>query len=268
MSNFLNRWSSFVLVLWVVFGFVPTAVADVLDDISPGHWYRVANSDLEQKNPCPSDNCSWSSSGFKGIMLAWSGGAFDTSRDRLLIFGGGHGDYSGNDAYAFDVDTREWVVLREPSANVGGTESSGLYPDGTPRSRHTYNSLEYSPELDSMLVVGAPGTAPQSTTGDSMVHLLSMDGSPQWSRAQNVPANGSRFGVTVRDPDTGYIWYQASGSGQLARFNPANNSWQTYGSRPMNIYASGAYDPVRKQMLVLGGNSNGNAMKTISMTGR
>ena len=260
MSKAFNRLSSFFLVLWLTFGFAQTASADVLDDIQPGHWFRVANSDLDQMNPCPPDNCAWSGSGFKGIILAWSGAAFDTSRDRLIIFGGGHGDYFGNDVYAFDVDTRQWESVSPPSTNVGGSEPSGLYPDGTPRSRHTYNSLEYSPELDSLLAIGAPGTAPQSTTGDSFVHKLNMSGSPEWTRARNVPANGTRFGITVRDPDTGYIWYQASGSGQLARFDPADNSWQTYGSRPMNIYASGAYDPVRKQILVLGGNSNGNAM--------
>jgi hypothetical protein len=45
-------------------------------------------------------------------MAAWGGGAHDTKRDRLIVWGGGHGDYGGNELYAFDVNTH--IVLVPP----------------------------------------------------------------------------------------------------------------------------------------------------------
>lgn len=46
--------------------------------------------------------------------------------------GRGHGDYSGNELYAFEINTMSWSRLTETSADVGGEEASGLYPDGVP----------------------------------------------------------------------------------------------------------------------------------------
>jgi len=48
-------------------------------------------------------------------MTAWSGGAFDTTRDRLVVWGGGHADYPGNELYVFDLGTLRWQRLTDPS---------------------------------------------------------------------------------------------------------------------------------------------------------
>ena len=39
----------------------------------------------------------------EGIVYAWSGGTVDTVKGRLLVWGGGHSDYWGNELYALDV---------------------------------------------------------------------------------------------------------------------------------------------------------------------
>ncbi len=124
-----------------------SASATIVDDLQPERWLEIPNSRLEVLNPCPGDNCEYSApiQGFFGIMDGWSGGTYDTIQNRLLIWGGGHQSYYGNDMYAFDLDTLTWSQLMEPSNYSATTahEDAGQYPDGRPVSRHTYNSLVF-----------------------------------------------------------------------------------------------------------------------------
>ena len=74
-----------------------------------GHWCMVPDSRASsvEKRPESWDDFDGASSakydsyqrvmGFRAITRAWGGGAFDTRRDRLLLFGGGHNDYGGNE---------------------------------------------------------------------------------------------------------------------------------------------------------------------------
>jgi hypothetical protein len=46
--------------------------------------------------------------------LAYSGMAYDSKHHKLLVFGGGHWDYSGNEIWAFDINTLTWSRMYEP----------------------------------------------------------------------------------------------------------------------------------------------------------
>src|SRR5262245_35058305 len=110
---------------------VGNAHADAIDDLQPGHWYEVPNSQLEAVDPCPSSDCSWSAvEGVDAVMNDWSGGAFDTFRDRLIVWGGGHGGYAGNEIYVFSLSTLAWERVSEPSDPVNKDEDYA--PDGAP----------------------------------------------------------------------------------------------------------------------------------------
>lgn len=91
----------------------------------------------------------------KNVTAAWSGGAFDPTRDRLYIWGGGHGDYFGNEIYAFDLSSKKTIRLTNPALPIirlDGPLQSELRPnDGTqPNSRHTYDGLAYMQHIDKM----------------------------------------------------------------------------------------------------------------------
>src|SRR5574343_154153 len=87
--------------------------------------------------------------GFESIVTAWSGAVWDEANKRLLITGGGHADYAGNEVYAWSVVTAAFTRLNNPTGSIGntGTLNDGLdatvpaYFDGRPRSAHTYNHL-------------------------------------------------------------------------------------------------------------------------------
>src|SRR5262247_3586120 len=42
------------------------------------------------------------------IILAWSGFGWDTNRGDLILYGGGHANYSGNDVYRWRSSTLLW----------------------------------------------------------------------------------------------------------------------------------------------------------------
>lgn len=121
-------------------------------------WYEAPGSLMR-------DACVPDSVGVRGvvgcaaIVSAWNGGAYDSVRRRMLIWGGGHEDYWGNELYAFDLRTGKWSRLTEPSRVPEGATSATFFnrdplSDGQPVSRHTYDGVEF---LDDLGVLWAHG---------------------------------------------------------------------------------------------------------------
>jgi hypothetical protein len=95
-------------------------------------------------------------SGCEGITSAWSSGVMDTKRNRLIIFGGGHNDYYGNELYAANLDTQTLTRITDPGLPTadGSTCSEGIANNTQPNSRHTYDGIEYIERADKMFVFG------------------------------------------------------------------------------------------------------------------
>src|SRR5262249_16811852 len=62
--------------------------------------------------------------------------------DSLIVWGGGHSDYAGNEVYAFNLATLSWTEVTNPSSTAGG-DNNGVLSDGTPVSRHTYDGMTF-----------------------------------------------------------------------------------------------------------------------------
>ena len=98
----------------------------------------------------------------KGIM-AYSGGTFDSAHNVILIFGGGHADYWGNEVCAFDLATLTWKKMYEPDAQARYTNdnidnANGKLKDSDkPYTRHTYNQLCFVTSTASMFIFGGCG---------------------------------------------------------------------------------------------------------------
>ncbi len=227
---------------------------NIIRDLAPNTWYEVANSHLDQvaPNPLPPNN-----SGFGAIMSAWSGGAYDTNRERLIIWGGGHGDYSGNEVYVFDVETFTWTRLNDPSADVGGNESSGEYPDGTPRSRHTYNYIQYVSLLDRFCTFGGAGMYPGGQVHTNKTHAFNFD-NLTWDRRADAISYGIGAFSAV-DDSTGHVWIHGTEGierSRLAEFDPIANTWNFRTNQDASMqYAyelTAAIDPNRRSLIAIG----------------
>ena len=92
------------------------------------------------------------------VIFCWSSMAWDPNRNQLIFWGGGHGNYSGNEVYRFDGNTFRWQRASLPS-DVVNLLGDGQYfaVDGAmsaPTSSHTYDNQEFLPNLDRFITFG------------------------------------------------------------------------------------------------------------------
>src|SRR6516225_3263064 len=113
----VRRWASLVSCMLLASAGVH---AGPIQDLAPGTWYEFPNSHLSSVVPSPAP-----AGDPANIMNAWSGGVYDTDREQLIIWGGGHSDYSGNEVYSFGPltsATPTWQRLTDPSEpSTGGS---------------------------------------------------------------------------------------------------------------------------------------------------
>jgi hypothetical protein len=92
------------------------------------------------------------------IIKAWSSMAWDPNRRQLIIWGGGHANYAGNDVYRFDVATLRWQRASLPSAVYAPFGDRRFFavdgPFNAPISSHTYDNQEFLPLADRFITFG------------------------------------------------------------------------------------------------------------------
>ena len=91
------------------------------------------------------------------IIRAWSSFAWDCRRGDLLIYGGGHANYAGNDTYRWRASTGLWERMSLSSEIVEVADGIYAAVDGVfaaPVGAHTYDNNIYLPAIDRFLVVG------------------------------------------------------------------------------------------------------------------
>ena len=93
------------------------------------------------------------------VVRAWSSFAWDPNRSRLIIYGGGHANYDGNEVYVFDGTTRQWSLGFYPSDVVtyDAATAERVTVDGplnSPVSAHTYDNTAYLEILDRYVTFG------------------------------------------------------------------------------------------------------------------
>jgi len=214
--------------------------AHELDSLNPGEWREIPNSAMQQV-AYPKDMAGWSGGGVANIIEAWSGGAYDSSRDRLLIHGGGHADYAGNEIYGFDLDDLTWSRLTERSSDIGGSSSSGVYPDGKPRAIHSYNTLVYVPSIDSLCRMGGAALYPSGNDSTDRIDCFNFSNN-SWSKTGDVQDAGIE-NMSALDPSTGNVYMKSRHSNAMQLISPSGDSsyvGETFGGRYKH---TAAYDP-------------------------
>jgi hypothetical protein len=92
------------------------------------------------------------------IIFAWSSMAWDSNRQQLIFWGGGHANYSGNEVYRFDVATALWERASLPSqvhAPLGDSQYFAVDgPFAAPIAAHTYDNQEFLPRIDRFITFG------------------------------------------------------------------------------------------------------------------
>ncbi len=209
------------------------ALAGPVETLQPGQWYQFPGSRIRDVLPDPRPEGNP-----RAITGAWSGGAFDTRRNRLLVFGGGHHDYAGNEVYAFEVASGRWTRLSNPSA--------------APVSVHSYDQLEYLPRQDALFAAGGSTWPNGNASRETWLFDLT---SNAWRQAANIP--GKVYGAYEFNMTTAY---DAAGEQVLmegysaaASYRPGADGWTLQGSQPTrSLGHSGAFDPTRRLFVSIG----------------
>lgn len=136
-----------------------SGLAALLQTVPEGSWVSASlnrfsdvwtPADLRplnlQSNPTP-----------EKIIIAWSSFAWDSKRGDLILYGGGHANYSGNDVYRWHGTSRTWERASLPSQitltpNGFHTAIDGV--DAAPSSAHTYDNSLYLSVIDRFITFG------------------------------------------------------------------------------------------------------------------
>ena len=96
------------------------------------------------------------------LVHAWSSFAWDSNRGDLLLFGGGHANYAGNEVYVWKGNDGSWTRGSLPSRlkHYGSTSTYFTVDNAAPQSAHTYDNNIYIPINDRFVTFG--GAAFQS----------------------------------------------------------------------------------------------------------
>lgn len=193
-------------------------------------------------------------------IVAYSSAAVDTSRGRLMVMGGGHGDHGKNDVWVLDIDNpaAKWTRLNTPTyfgptqeaealAYADNFDRPGGYIDGTPITRHTFYSEVYLPTLDALLVGGGSTWSGGYGSGDVLWHCWPNSPCDLWlfypatatwefkgsallnSGANQLPVVPGKNAYSV-DRNTIYTlsFYAKSGSYDASKYGPPDNGVGAY----------------------------------------
>ena len=208
-------------------------------------WYAIPNTTI--RSVCASAATYPSIQGVEGcaaVTADWAGGTLDNTSNRLLIHGGGHSGYAGNEVYALNLNdgTSAPTIqrLNEPTASVrDGCTNSGTYADGKPVARHTYNHLVYLPRQHAMFLWGGSQWQCGNMAGDTwMLNLATMT----WTAKSNTNGPSANFGrACALAPWQGLVYCRDDFS--LRSFDPDANTWTNRSaSNGSNEYKSGVID--------------------------
>ena len=211
-------------------------------DLRPGEWRELPNTRMSAVFP-DQDKTTWGFIGPRGVVDAWGGAAYDTKRNVFVFNGGGHGDYGGNEVYAFRLEELRWERLTEPSPIKKLESGQYVTTDDTPISAHTYDGLEYLPNVDRVFRNG--GSEYRSGGNfDRSAWLFDME-KRQWERKS---AGGGSFPVTAYDPSRKTVY--VIGHNFVDEYDPATDVWTRRVANQSHFRADiGALDPENRRLI-------------------
>lgn len=233
---------------------LPTVITTLPIPAAPG-WYELGNTKMRsvcvQPSPGGVEGCS-------AVIDDWNSGAFDTKRNRLLLWGGGHAGYYGNELYALNLTTLKMERLNEPGLPV--KECAETTANGTqPASRHIYDGVTYLAKTDQFLSIGGIVACGAMGGGNFPPPLTwTFDfATMQWKEPAPFPVNAT-WVLSSYDSVTGQVLFADLFC--VYRYDPMTKtttpmskkdcSWPAMGDN--RGYATSVIDPVRRHFYLIG----------------
>lgn len=120
----------------------------VLKPVPKGEWLQVNTTTfLDCTMPRSDDAPGYIDWSHFAILNAWPSVAWDTEKGNLIVWGGGHANYGGNEIYLWDGNTGQWKRGSLPSkfTVTGDPVDAYILGKDAPQSSHTYSNNVYLP---------------------------------------------------------------------------------------------------------------------------
>lgn len=193
--------------------------------------------------------------GCSALIGSWNSAVWDPVRRQMLLFGGGHDDYAGNEIYAYSTKTLTWTRLTEPSPKPYNKDP---LDDGKPVSRHTYDGLTWIDHEAKMLAWG--GARSNDGNGTNITWLFN-PATKKWTAppaASEVPPSSYSHSI-VYDPVTKQTFVKTVQDFQ--KLDPSTNGWTRlhdlgyppYWPRYTYGHPRGTLDTKRRNVWYVGG---------------
>lgn len=135
-----------------------TRLEGLLSSTAEGGWVKASTNLFSDAWATGSTAVQYSSYQNPGtVVTAWSSAAWDSTRGDLLLWGGGHANYAGNEMYVWNGSTGEWG---RGSLSSRIDSNYFVVDNAAPQSAHTYDNNIYLPVNGMFLTFG--GAAFQS----------------------------------------------------------------------------------------------------------
>lgn len=196
-------------------------------------------------------------------ISAYSGFVLDNLRSKILVFGGGHHDYGGNDVWSWDIANGGFTRLYSPddlfnltaSQAAAGTDQvnfPGMWlASGKPIPRHTFNSLAFISHQGKMFAGG--GSTWDGPAGD-LWPAWGNDPEDYWvfdpvtlnwtykGSARLFPSGNAVHGPTAYDGSkylytVSYVWTNGvkGFTRYVYRYDPDANTWLRRSAVPASL---------------------------------
>ncbi|SOD98089.1 Ig-like domain-containing protein [Caenispirillum bisanense] len=191
---------------------VSAAFWNALTAVPLGGWGKINTNSFRDVWPDMADRATEGTPA--SILQAWSSMAWDSNRNDLIFWGGGHANYSGNEIYRFDTDTLSWQRASLPTA-FETTANQAVFqtvdgPDHSPISAHTYDNNEFLPLTDRFVTFGgaAYGSGSNFVYVDPVTGATTPTGPYFWDPDRADPDKVGGLTGSGIDPSTpgGQMW--------------------------------------------------------------
>lgn len=241
----------------------PSAIPSWYSAINVGEWGVLSTSTLAASGVGWAGASPGGSSNYSAIVTAWGGAAIGTdgiytgathiAGDFLILHGGGHGDYGGNEVYGFGPlfsDAPLWYRLRDPTVPevLMPTETDG---SGNPVSVHSSNVIYVSDGTRKWLLRAGAWGGHSTGSGVLSTHAFDMAvASPNSNQAWLTKASsGNGTDNCAYETSSGKVWAKRQGtSSWVGYYDVAANTWTEAGSKTCpftSTEASSAVDQAR-----------------------
>lgn len=249
-----------ILALLSLGGFLAAVTPAAAEFPAAPGWHEVPDTQLRRvcaaENGFPQVNGNY---GCFGITGAWNGAVFDTSRNRMIVFGGGHGDYYGNEIYAFDLRDKTMRRITDPGLPPASSCTEAIAGGSQPNSRHTYDGIEYIQSVDRMFVFGGSLACSSGNFGrDTWTFDFS---AMRWQRMNpSGPLPRALAGIlTAYDPNTGLVFLHDLQ--HLYSYDFSRDAYTRLSTTGVQFgyHMNATIDPKRRKFVIVGWDREANA---------